>query len=101
MAHRFKLNIPAQRMPGGSWDPEQRLAQALRQREIFLEKKPQYRKLQHEIDQLLEKAGTSENRMAVLAILMEGKMIELHSQLQRLSRIFQDVSGAKRDLLPR
>ena len=101
MAHRFKLNIPAQRTPTGSWEPEQRLAQALRQREIFLEKKPQHRKLQHEIDQLLEKAGTTENRMAVLAILMEGKMIELHSQLQRLSRIVRGVSNEKQDLFPR
>jgi hypothetical protein len=101
MAHRFKLNIPAQRTPAGSWDPEQRLAQALREREIFLENKPQHLKLQHEIDQLLEKAGTAENRMAVLAILMEGKMIELHSQLQRLSHIVQGVSNGKQDLLPR
>jgi hypothetical protein len=101
MAHRFKLNIPAQRTPTGSWDPEQRLAYALRQRELFLEKKPQHRKLQHEIDQLLEKAGTTENRMAVLAVLMEGKMIELHSQLQQLSRMVQAVSSGKQNLLQR
>ncbi len=101
MAQRFKLNIPAHRVPTDRWDPEQQLADALRQRKRFLDKKPQYRKLQHEIDQLLEKAGTVENRMAVLAMLMEAKTIELHTQMQRLNRIAQRISNGRQDRLAR
>lgn len=86
MAHRLKIN--AQRStPGYEWNPERQLAEALAERALFLEKYPQYRTYQAEIDRMLDQAGTSENRMAVLALLIEAKLIELHDQFRRLNRI--------------
>jgi hypothetical protein len=85
MANR-RLELP-QRRHDAPWNPETALADALTERAEFLNKHPQYRELQLEIDQLLDKAGTPENRMAVLAMLMEGKLIELHRELKKLNQI--------------
>jgi hypothetical protein len=86
VAHRLKIN--AQRSaPGHEWNPERQLAEALAERALFLEKYPQYRNYQHEIDRMLDQAGTLENRMAVLALLIEAKLIELHDQFRHLNRI--------------
>ena len=71
----------------GGWDPERQLAEALAERDGFLEENPQYGEMQREIDRMLDKAGSSQNRMAVLAMLMEAKLIELHGQLKSLNRI--------------
>jgi len=70
-----------------SWDPDRLLADALAQRERFLEKYPQYREYQRQIDGMLDRAGSPENRMAVLALLMEAKLIEMHDQLKDLNRL--------------
>ncbi|KJS31811.1 MAG: hypothetical protein VR64_09745 [Desulfatitalea sp. BRH_c12] len=85
MAHR--LHISKQENATQTWDPDRQLRNAVAERDRFLERCPQYRGLQQEIDDLLEKAGSADNRMAVLALLMESKLIELHGQLQRLNRI--------------
>jgi hypothetical protein len=86
MAHQLKLQIsPNKRLK--SWDPEKVLADALAERALFLNAHPEYKPLQREIDMLLDKAGTSENRMTVLAVLMEAKLIELHEQLKHLNAI--------------
>jgi hypothetical protein len=69
------------------WEPERALATALAQRSRFLEEHPQHRKFQAEIDRVLEKAGTGENRIAVLAFMMESKLIDLHRHLQHLNGI--------------
>jgi hypothetical protein len=69
------------------WEPERALAAALAQRSRFLEEHPQHRKFQAEIDRVLEKAGTGENRIAVLAFMMESKLIDLHRHLQHLNGI--------------
>jgi hypothetical protein len=39
----------------------------------------------------LDKAGTSKNRMAVLAFLMEAKLIELRNQMVSLNQIVNHV----------
>jgi hypothetical protein len=70
-----------------TWNSESALAQALAEKAEFLDQHPEYREYQKEIDRLLDKAGTMENRMAVLAMLMEGKLLELHQQLQKLNGI--------------
>jgi hypothetical protein len=86
MARRLELKV--RRPPlDMQWDPEQALAVALAQRSRFLEEHPHHRKFQAEIDRVLEKAGTGENRMAVLAFMMESKLIELHRNLQHLNGI--------------
>ncbi|MFZ1986212.1 MAG: hypothetical protein WAU91_17500 [Desulfatitalea sp.] len=90
MAHRLQINA-RRSAPGQEWNPERQLAEALAERALFLEKYPQYRTYQREIERMLDQAGTSENRMAVLALLIEAKLIEMHDQLKRLNRILLSV----------
>jgi hypothetical protein len=86
MAHQLKLQISSNKRPT-SWNPEKMLANALAERALFLDAHPEYKPFQREINMLLDKAGSSENRMTVLAVLMEAKLIELHMQLKRLNAI--------------
>lgn len=90
MANRLKIHSP-QRRHDAPWDPENALVQALAERAEFLNQHPKYREYQQEIDQLLDKAGNMENRMAILAMLMEGKLIELHQQLQKLNGVLTNA----------
>jgi hypothetical protein len=86
MAHQLRMQISTNKRPK-SWNPEKMLADALAERALFLDSHPEYKPFQREIDMLLDKAGSSENRMTVLAVLMEAKLIELHEQLKRLNTI--------------
>ncbi len=85
MARRLETKID--RPPDDRWEPERALATAMAERARFLETHPHHRNLQAEIDRILEKAGSHENRMAVLAFMMESRLIELHGHLQQLNRI--------------
>lgn len=96
MANRIKLGLP-DRGHDTPWNPEKALAIALAEKMEFLEQHPEYREFQQEIDRLLDKAGSSENRMTILAMLMEGKLVELHQQLQKLNKLLLK-SGAKPDV---
>jgi NAD-dependent SIR2 family protein deacetylase len=80
-----------------AWNPSRVLAEAMAEKALFLNKNPQYRSYQREIDRLLEKAGHSENRMTVLAMLMEAKLVELHTQLKKLNAILVrfDTAGGQ------
>jgi hypothetical protein len=89
MAYRFQ--IKSQPNSVGAWDPDRQLTQAIAERDQFLARYPQYKQLQNEINTVLDKAGSSDNRMAVMALLIESKLIELHGQLQRLNRILLSV----------
>jgi hypothetical protein len=86
MANRVR-HPSSRRHQDDAWNSESALAQALAEKAEFLHQHPEYREYQREIDRLLDKAGTMENRMAVLAMLMEGKLLELHQQLQKLNGI--------------
>lgn len=55
------------------------------ERDRMLDEHPDLREFQKEIDRCLDNAGSSENRMAVLGILMEAKLKELRDQLSNLS----------------
>ena len=92
MANRVRLPS-SKRRHDAPWNPETALAHALAQKAEFLNQHPEYREYQKEIDRLLDKAGNMENRMAVLAMLMEGKLIELHQQLQELNTIIAKAGG--------
>ncbi len=96
MANRVRFPS-SQRRHDAPWNPETALAHALAEKAAFLNQHPEYREYQKEIDKLLDKAGSMENRMAVLAMLMEGKLIELHGQLQKLNGILTKA-GVKPDL---
>ena len=69
------------------WNPDAALAEALAEKAQFLRNHPQHQHYQDEIDAILDKAGSSENRMTVLAMLMEGKLIELQQELKKLNGI--------------
>jgi hypothetical protein len=88
MAHHLSRHTACD----GAWDADG-LSQAIAERDLFLERHPQLRQLQQEIDRMLDKAGTHQNRMAVLALLMESKLMELHSHLQGLNRILLSVQN--------
>jgi hypothetical protein len=86
MASKLRLQIAPEKRPG-TWNPEKALADALAERALFLENYPKYQAFQKEINKMLDKAGNPENRMAVLAVLMEAKLLELHQQLKQLNGI--------------
>jgi hypothetical protein len=69
------------------WDHEKALAEALAERSRFLEKYPQYREFQSDIDKMLDKSGGRNNRMVVLAMLIEGKLVEMSQEFKKLQGI--------------
>lgn len=86
MARRLKLNVRTDHKQK-VWNPDKVMAEALAERAYFLDTNPKYKPYQQEINRLLDKAGSPENRMTILAVLMEAKLIELHTQLKRLNTI--------------
>ncbi len=90
MAHLLQMNA-LKRETLQTWNPEQVLAEALAERAAFLKRYPELQALQDEIDDMLEKAGSTENRMKVLAMLMEAKLIELNGELRDLNRILLSI----------
>ena len=94
MASKLRLQIAPEKRPG-TWNPEKALVDALAERALFLENSPKYKAFQNEIDKMLDKAGSPENRMTVLAMLMEAKLLELQKELRRLNAIL--ISMADQD----
>jgi hypothetical protein len=91
MASKFRLQIEPDKC-SEAWNPEKELADALAERALFLENHPEYKTFQNEINKMLDKAGSQENRMAVLAVLMEGKLIELQKELRHLNTILLSMT---------
>jgi hypothetical protein len=58
---------------------------ARQERDRLLEEHPELNELQEKIDRCLDNAGSSENRMAVLGIMIEAKLKELQDELSHLS----------------
>ena len=67
------------------------LQELLEKREQYLKENPHLVPFQKEIDRLLDNAGNQENRMAVLGIMLEGKLSELREQLLSLSNMLSNV----------
>ena len=67
---------------------------ALRERDALLEARPELKEFQEEIDRILNNAGGSENRMAVLAVMMEASLKALQEKILLLSSICSKNSGA-------
>lgn len=86
MARMLKLNTSCIKTET-PWDAEQVLSNALAERALFLENNPRYKPYQVQIDDTLDKAGSAQARMTVLAVLMEAKLIELCGQLNHLNGI--------------
>ena len=58
---------------------------ARKERDLLLKRRPELMEFQKEINRIMILAGNFKNRMAVLAIMMEGKLIELREQFSKLS----------------
>ena len=57
------------------------LKTALKERDAFLQQHPHLKAFQNEIDTLLDKSGNRENRLAVLSMMIQGKVVELNQLL--------------------
>jgi hypothetical protein len=65
--------------------------EAREERNRLLKEYPYLREYQKEIDRCLDNAGSSENRMTVLAVMIEAKLKELHDELAQLSFVLQEI----------
>lgn len=80
--------------------------EARQQRDILLGEHPELIEFQREIDRWLDNAGNSENRMAVLAVMIEAKLKELQDELLHLSSLMRQIRtpnclpGKQKELLP-
>jgi hypothetical protein len=90
MAYETKFTTDNASAPA-DWDHEKALAEALAERSRFLEKYPRYRELQSDIDIMLDKSGGRNNRMVVLAMLIEGKLVEMSQEFKKLQGILTRV----------
>jgi hypothetical protein len=63
------------------------LKEALSKRDAFLQAHPHLKPYQEEIDAIMDKAGNRANRMAVLGMMLEGKLLELSRHLADLSSL--------------
>ncbi|WP_419664104.1 conserved uncharacterized protein, DUF3135 [Desulfosarcina variabilis str. Montpellier] len=70
------------------------LQKALKDREQFLKQNPRLQSYQAEIDRLLDNSGNSQGRMAVLATLMQGKLLELQKELCTLTAVLANDANA-------
>ena len=95
MASKIRLRIAPEKHPD-IWNPEKLLAEALAERDLFLRDNPKYKPFQNEINKMLDKAGNPQNRMAVLAVLMESKLLELQNELRHLNTILIRVADQER-----
>jgi dsDNA-specific endonuclease/ATPase MutS2 len=65
--------------------------EARKVRDRLLKENPGLKEYQKEIDRCLDNAGSAENRMAVLAVMIEAKLKELQDELSHLSFVLQEI----------
>lgn len=75
--------------------PNEKLQAALAEREQFLKRRPHMQAYQAEIDRVLDRSGNHEGRLAVLGTLMQGKLLEMQTELNKLSNILQHTMTCK------
>ena len=69
------------------------LEEALKAREKFLREQPHLQPFQDEIDRILDKTVGFENRMAVLAFMIEKKLYELRDSFVKLNSTTLKIQG--------
>ena len=92
MGHKLAFDLGTTSNSPFPWNVQKALSEALAERASFLEKNPALSGYQEQIDRILENAGSTENRMAVLALLMESKLRELAEQLVGLRGLIADAA---------
>jgi len=65
------------------------LQEALANRERYLKRHPHLRAYQAEIDRVLDKSGNVHGRLAVIGMLMQGKLLEMQGEFYKLNRFLQ------------
>ena len=85
-------DLPAEKRPLSS---NERLRQAISARDRFLENHPHLQAYQVEIDRLLDGSGSSQGRMAVLGTMMQGKLLEMQKELNKLASILTEAVTTK------
>ena len=73
-------------------DVNPQLQAALAEREKFLMRYPHMRSYQAEIDRILDKSGNAQGRMAVLGMLLQGKVLELQRELYKMTLILGEAA---------
>lgn len=81
------LNDADRPLPHHPLTGNERLQHALAERDRYLERHPHLGPFQAEVDRLLDKSGNSDGRMAVLGTLMQGKLLEMQKELNKLSNV--------------
>ncbi|MCB2144893.1 MAG: hypothetical protein KQI81_00355 [Deltaproteobacteria bacterium] len=66
-----------------------RLQEALANRERYLERHPHLRVYQTEIDRVLDKSGNVQGRLAVIGMLIQGKLLEMQEEFSKLNKFLQ------------
>ena len=89
------VNDTEQPVPAHAITGDEALRHALAARDRYLEQHPHLRPLQAQIDELLDKSGNSDGRMAVLGTLMQGKLLELQRELRALAGVLQGALANK------
>ena len=77
--------VPYQRSAAAN----RRLQEALANRERYLECHSHLRAYQAEIDRVLDKSGNVHGRLAVIGMLMQGKLLEMQGEFYKLNRFLQ------------
>jgi len=72
----------------------QTLEEALKAREQFLKEHPDLQPFQNEIDRIMEKTVGFENRMSVLAFMIQTKLFELRDSITALRSATLKAQGA-------
>ena len=67
----------------------ERVREAVDRRDRFLDKRPELRCFQEEIDRRLKNAGSLENRMAVLAFMIHEHILEFDRALGKLKETWR------------
>ena len=65
------------------------LKDLLAKRERYLVRHPHLRTYQAEIDQVLDKSGNVQGRLAVIGMLMQGKLMEMQGEFGKLTRLLR------------
>ncbi|MGO9018446.1 MAG: hypothetical protein ACLQVJ_08865 [Syntrophobacteraceae bacterium] len=72
---------------------QEMLEEALKARERLLKEHPHLQSYQDEIDRILEKTVGFENRMAVLAFMIEAKLYEMRDSIAKLHSATLKIQG--------
>jgi hypothetical protein len=86
----MKMDEPAPR----KMSSQEILEEALKAREKLLKEQPRLQSFQDEIDRILEKTVGFENRMSVLAFMIEKKLYELRDSIAKLESATLKVQGS-------